>query len=249
MRFNLSNILRGQSSRRERPRCLRYSRSQARNPNHVRAAMIHLAKNNAMDAPAEFTKLSPDEKALFLSLHYRPLGPRDTVRTNIVRAQQDLRPSVAALSVEEHIKIMAIYETNAFEAGEGSVICPEASRINHSCLPNVNHYWNDTTGRETVHAVKDIAAGEEILTTYIQICRDYAERKNSCISTGSPVIVQRAMTPLPLAGQARRGVNACSSLTRGWPCTVPCQCLVLSATTEKLWTLRLSMRSCSVRKE
>ncbi len=139
--------------------------------------LIYLAKNNAMDAPAEFAKLSPDEKALFLSLHCRPLGPRDTARTNIVRAQQDLRPSVAALSVEEHIKIMAIYETNAFGAGEGNVICPEASRINHSCLPNVHHYWNDNIGRETVHAVKDIAAGEEILTTYIQICRDSAERK------------------------------------------------------------------------
>ncbi len=139
--------------------------------------LIHLARDNAMDAPAEFAKLSPDRKALFLSLHCRPLGPRDTARTNIVRAQQDLRPSVDALSVEEHIKIMAIYETNTFGAGEGSVICPEASRINHSCLPNVHHYWNNTIERETVHAVEDIAAGEEILTTYIQICRDSAERK------------------------------------------------------------------------
>lgn len=38
---------------------------------------------------------------------------------------------------------MAIYETNAFEAGLGSVIYPEASRINHSCLPNVHHCWNN----------------------------------------------------------------------------------------------------------
>lgn len=45
--------------------------------------LIHLAKNNAKDAPTEFAKLSPDEKALFLSLYCRPLGPRDTARINI----------------------------------------------------------------------------------------------------------------------------------------------------------------------
>lgn len=130
-----------------------------------------------MDVPAEFAKLSPDEQALFLSLHCRRLDARDAARTSIIRAQPSLRPSAAALSIEELVKIMAIYETNTFEAGEGSVICPEASRINHSCLPNVHHCWNKSIGRETVHAVKDIAAGEEILTTYVKICIDHAERE------------------------------------------------------------------------
>ena len=139
--------------------------------------LIYLTQGNAMDVPAEFAKLSPDEQALFLSLHCRRLDARDAARTSIIRAQPSLRPSAAALSIEELVKIMAIYETNTFEAGEGSVICPEASRINHSCLPNVHHCWNKSIGRETVHAVKDIAAGEEILTTYVQICIDHAERE------------------------------------------------------------------------
>ena len=129
-----------------------------------------------MQVPAEFVKLSPDDQASFLSLHRRQLDARDAARSSFIRAQQHLLPSAAALSIEELVKIMAIYETNTFEAGEGSVICPDASRINHSCLPNVHHCWNESIGSETVHAFKDIAAGEEILTTYIKICIDHAER-------------------------------------------------------------------------
>lgn len=146
--------------------------------------LIHLLKGNLMDVPVEFSKLTGHEQALYLSLHCRPLDARDAARTNSVRTQEGLRPSAAAPSIEERLKIMAIYETNTFEAGEGSVICAEASRINHSCLPNVHHCWNNSIGRETVHAVKDIAAGEEILTTYIQICRYLAERNKQLSQYG-----------------------------------------------------------------
>ncbi len=93
-----------------------------------------------MDVPTEFVKLSPDEQALFLSLHCRRLNARDAARISNIRAQPSLRPSVVALSIKELVKIMAIYETNTFEAGEGSVICPEALRINYLCLPNVYYY-------------------------------------------------------------------------------------------------------------
>ena len=140
--------------------------------------LIHITRKNLMDVPAEFAKLSPDKQALLHSLSCRQLTAQDDARTSIIRVQQGLGASAAALSVEEHVKILAIFETNAFEADEGSVLCPEASRINHSCLPNVHHCWNNTIGRETVHAVKDIAAGEEILTTYVGICIDRAEREN-----------------------------------------------------------------------
>ena len=57
------------------------------------------------------------------------------------------------------------------------VICPKASRVNHPCLPNVYHCWNKSIGGQTVHAVKDIATGEEILTTYAKICIDHSERE------------------------------------------------------------------------
>jgi hypothetical protein len=140
-------------------------------------SLIHLTRRSVMNVLGVFAKLSSNEQALFLSLCCRSLGDRDAERSSIMRTQQSLELSAETFSVEEQIKIMAIYDTNAFEAGEESIICPEASRINHSCVPNVHHCWNSSIGRETVHAVRDIAAGEEILTTYVSICIGQGERK------------------------------------------------------------------------
>lgn len=101
---------------------------------------------------------------------------------------------------------MAIYETNSFGAGVGSVVCPEASRINHSCLPNVHHCWNKSTGRETVHAVRDIAAGEEILTTYVPLSIDHAEREKQLNPYGFSCDCPACdiSTPFGRASQKRR---------------------------------------------
>ena len=82
--------------------------------------LIHVKQENLMDVPAELAKLSPDDQALFLSLHCRPLDDRDArdaMRTNDFRTQQNPRPGTAALSVEELVKTMAIYESNSFEVG------------------------------------------------------------------------------------------------------------------------------------
>lgn len=72
---------------------------------------------------------------------------------------------------------MIIYETNTFKVGEGSIIYPEALRINYLCLLNVYYCWNKFIRRETVYVVKDIVASEEILTTYVKIYINYAKRK------------------------------------------------------------------------
>ncbi|KAI4854944.1 SET domain-containing protein [Aureobasidium sp. EXF-8846] len=42
-----------------------------------------------------------------------------------------------------------------------------ASRLNHSCIPNVYTAYNSTSGCITVQAIKPIAAGEELCTAYI----------------------------------------------------------------------------------
>ena len=66
--------------------------------------------------------------------------------------------------------LLRIFETNSFAADGGSVVVTQASRINHSCTPNVYHNWNAASNALTVHAVRDIEPGEEILTSYIQVC-------------------------------------------------------------------------------
>ena len=63
--------------------------------------------------------------------------------------------------------IVSIYEANSFEMGAGTGICLDASRINHSCIPNAHFSWNNNIERETVHAVRDISKGEEITISYV----------------------------------------------------------------------------------
>jgi len=62
-----------------------------------------------------------------------------------------------------------IFKTNALPCGPGSPIggvYPTICLINHSCDSNSHHSWNDTISSETIHALRDIKAGEEITICY-----------------------------------------------------------------------------------
>jgi len=78
---------------------------------------------------------------------------------------------------------MSIYETNRFtlRSRDGAIdklgIFPKAARVNHSCVPNVFHRFNPNIRRITMHAIRDIEPGDEIVTSYIDICRTTAERQ------------------------------------------------------------------------
>ena len=68
------------------------------------------------------------------------------------------------------------YEKGASESSEPpqqkqSGVFVNASRFKHSCLPNAFGTWNehlgaDARGRLTIHAIRDIATGEEIFINY-----------------------------------------------------------------------------------
>lgn len=72
---------------------------------------------------------------------------------------------------------IGIVKTNALpfgpDATEGGLFL-QASRINHACLPNCQHTWNASIGKETIHAVNDIAKDEEITISYTESgpCKD-----------------------------------------------------------------------------
>lgn len=55
-----------------------------------------------------------------------------------------------------------IYEVNCYEMGRGTCVCLEASKNNHSCVPNAYYSWNNDIKRLTVHAIRKIPEGEEI---------------------------------------------------------------------------------------
>ncbi|KAI9869147.1 MAG: hypothetical protein M1813_002971 [Trichoglossum hirsutum] len=88
-------------------------------------------------------RLAKDEQRAFLSLHNNFRGTNNPF-TGIIR-------------------------TNALPLGPGALdggIFLEISRINHACLPNSQNTWNSTREQETIHAVRDIAKGEEITIMY-----------------------------------------------------------------------------------
>lgn len=62
-----------------------------------------------------------------------------------------------------------IVKTNALPCGPDSPIggiYPNICLINHSCLPNAHNSWNPDSNSETIHAIRDISAGEEITISY-----------------------------------------------------------------------------------
>jgi hypothetical protein len=77
---------------------------------------------------------------------------------------------------ESHIeKVDRILATNAFdveiddETGSSFyVVFNEISRHNHDCRPNADYHWDPETLTQHIHAVRPIAAGEEITLSYIE---------------------------------------------------------------------------------
>ena len=99
------------------------------------------------------SKLSPDEKRLFQSLS---------------DSHSPSKPS-----------FIGILQTNSLPLGENATtggLFPTIARINHSCLPNVKHSWNSLEKVEKIYALKDIEAGEEILTSYLNVYTTRSDR-------------------------------------------------------------------------
>ncbi|CCE29277.1 uncharacterized protein CPUR_02970 [Claviceps purpurea 20.1] len=75
-----------------------------------------------------------------------------------------------------------IFLTNCLPAGGFPIehtkgIFLEACRINHDCKYNALYDWNDNIKRHTVHAVRDINAGEEITVSYVVYLRNREGRQ------------------------------------------------------------------------
>ncbi|KAK5170971.1 SET domain-containing protein 5 [Saxophila tyrrhenica] len=65
-------------------------------------------------------------------------------------------------------KVFAIFYNTAasfgnFDSGFGK----DLPRLNHSCVPNAAHIFDETRKRSVVRAIRDIPAGQEILLSYV----------------------------------------------------------------------------------
>eukprot|EP00985_Skeletonema_marinoi_P016920 scaffold9202_cov103-Skeletonema_marinoi.AAC.2 len=61
-----------------------------------------------------------------------------------------------------------VYDTNSFrlENDPKGGLFLTIARINHSCRPNVTHFWSPRLQQKLIFAARDIDIGEELLTIY-----------------------------------------------------------------------------------
>mmetsp|Transcript_5937 Transcript_5937/g.7757 ORF Transcript_5937/g.7757 Transcript_5937/m.7757 type:complete len:462 (+) Transcript_5937:503-1888(+) len=59
----------------------------------------------------------------------------------------------------------------------GGAVFAVASRLNHSCIPNLQHSWDDVNEIELFFAARDIAKGEELTIAYVDPVRKREERQ------------------------------------------------------------------------
>ncbi|KAK5165512.1 uncharacterized protein LTR77_009041 [Saxophila tyrrhenica] len=135
------------------------------------------------DLQQQLEKASPAEREALYGLQHDP----ELLSRNQVRQVRNYAVTIRKFAkdkdglksfVQTQAKAMAIFETNATKLvnKSGSAVFPLYSRINHSCTPNVYANYNPSLRTHTVHAIRDIEAGEEILTTYIDSSQFFAGR-------------------------------------------------------------------------
>ncbi|CAE7848911.1 set5 [Symbiodinium microadriaticum] len=67
--------------------------------------------------------------------------------------------------------LKGIFETNSIGCSSPTldgVLCLSVSRINHSCWPNCEQFWDEQLFREKIFACKDIQKGEELCISYVE---------------------------------------------------------------------------------
>lgn len=70
-------------------------------------------------------------------------------------------------SADIHVTdVMSIFEANCFNVGHSAAVFLTATRFNHSCLPNTYYSWSETRGEIVLHAMIDVARGEEMTICY-----------------------------------------------------------------------------------
>lgn len=95
--------------------------------------------------------------------------------------EQDVVMSLCDSSAVDNTKTLGgIYDTNSIGCASSSyegVLCKTVSRFNHSCLPNCEQFWDESTGFEKLFAAKDISKGEELCISYVEPFLTAAQRR------------------------------------------------------------------------
>lgn len=154
-------------------------------PDSLYAIQEIAGKGHGLVAKAKITRGTRiiSERPLFKV----PIGGYSKVRVDevvsqaVTRLTDEQREQFYALhnSFEEDGLNLGRTRTNALPLGSNATeygLFLQSSRINHSCIQNAQHTWNENLNEITIHAIRDIAEGEEITIFYLSGRQNRAAR-------------------------------------------------------------------------
>lgn len=138
----------------------------------VQTARYKDAKDETIkEAYRTFTEMDPVTRKRFLRLRSRRVDPNNPMDFPCFTSDSTSSPEdMKRAKVMCIILINGMFIESTTDGHDIEGVFPIASRINHSCLPNVHWTFNKSINRLTVHAVRDINPDEEIEGDYIGGC-------------------------------------------------------------------------------
>jgi len=98
------------------------------------------------------------------------------------------------------------YPTNQVSKIDGSgqkeaAVFEIACRVNHSCAPNCHTAWSEALDELTIHAVKPISKGDEILNSYMEVANYGREERQSHLQRKLGFFCRCAQCSVPAGAQ------------------------------------------------
>ncbi len=147
----------------------------------VEKALFQTTGPQTQLAWGQYVRLDDSQKAAYDSLHAFNPEHLELEHTSWTCLRDFCRhiddPNEVENAVAEHIRVMSIFATNNIRITENQLaVYATASRLNHSCAPNVVHTFNKRLRMLEVRAVRDIIPNEELLCNYLGMEAMYSVR-------------------------------------------------------------------------
>ncbi|KAH8721527.1 hypothetical protein GQ44DRAFT_712019 [Phaeosphaeriaceae sp. PMI808] len=106
--------------------------------------------------------------------------------SHLTNSQQKQYIALHAVNPENRgdAQIIDIFNSNAWQTGSQTSICPRAARFNHSCIPNACFSWNSRLSQATVHAIVEIPANTQINLSYEKPYQAISSRREKLSAYG-----------------------------------------------------------------
>jgi hypothetical protein len=136
------------------------------------------------DIPAGTLLLS--ETPLFSVQEPRTNAAVTTAFSQLPTSEQEQYLALYAQDATSHgdARVIDVFNSNAWQTGSSTSICPLAARFNHTCIPNASFAWNSRLLKITVHAIVSIPADAQINLSYERPYQTSSSRREKLSAYG-----------------------------------------------------------------